>query len=57
MTGFYNPEGTSQVIRATGRYAGLEGRVILRGAVNLERFPTDNELKFDCIFLIDPVNR
>lgn len=57
MTGFYNPAGTSQVIDATGRFAGLEGTVILRGAVNMDRFPTNNELKFDCIFLIDPVNR
>ncbi len=56
-TGFYNAERTNQVIEATGRYAGLQGTVVLRGAVNMERFPTDNELKFDCIFLIDPISR
>lgn len=54
-TTFYPAAGSDNVLFASGDFSGFAaGRVILRGAVNMDRFAIDNIIAFDCHFLIKP---
>jgi hypothetical protein len=48
--------GDGGVRYGTGPFAGADGQVRLSGLVDLSRLVTHNEITFDCMFVVDPVD-
>lgn len=45
---------SNNILMGTGRFAGITGRSRLSGALNLSELATNNEITFDCLFVIQP---
>lgn len=57
ITGAIPSAGSNDILSGTGAYQNLQGRVRLSGAVNMSRLNSNNEITFDCLFIIEPSNR
>lgn len=53
ITGAIPSDGDNDIVDGTGLYAGAKGTARLSGAVNMSRVMSDNEISFDCLFIID----
>jgi len=53
ITGSIPFPGTNQVLSGTGKFHGKTGTIRLSGAVNLMRLASNNEITFDCVFVLD----
>lgn len=53
ITGAISTEGDNDIVEGTGQYSNATGSVRLSGAVDMTKVMSDNEISFDCLFLIE----
>ena len=53
ITGAIPSDGDNNIIAGSGAYTNATGSARLSGAVNLSKIVSDNEVSFDCLFLIE----
>jgi hypothetical protein len=56
-TGAVPMDGDNGVIAGTGAYEHFRAQARLSGAVNLSKLQSDDEISFDCLFAITPLQR
>ncbi|MEM8528142.1 MAG: hypothetical protein AAGG68_26095 [Bacteroidota bacterium] len=53
ITGAIPNEGENNILSGDGKYADAKGSVRLSGAVDMSNVMSDNEISFDCLFLLE----
>jgi hypothetical protein len=55
ITGAMPPEGENTLVKATGRFKGLEANVRLSGLVDMSKMKSQDQVRFDCLFVVEPL--
>ncbi|MEM1325605.1 MAG: hypothetical protein AAGI23_06605 [Bacteroidota bacterium] len=53
ITGSIPSKGDNDIVSGTGKYAEASGTVRLSGAVDMSNVASNNEITFDCLFLVE----
>lgn len=53
ITGAISQIGDNDIVEGTGKYANAKGSIRLSGAVDMSNVMSDNEISFDCLFLME----